>query len=309
MEPREPAGSASRQSGTFAMQANQNLGIGIGLRTTHFSELLERRAKVDWFEAVSENFMMDGGRPLHVLEHVRRDSPLVLHGVSLSIGGTDPLDDVYLKQLTALADRFQPEWISDHLCWTGAKRHNLHELLPLPWTEEVLDHVADRVGRVQDVLGRRLVLENASTYLTYSHSTMGEAEFLAALVERADCQILLDVNNVYVSAFNHGFGAEAYIDRMPRDRVVQLHLAGHSDMGTHLLDTHDALVCPEVWELYRYTIRRLGRVPTLIEWDGDVPPLSTLEEEAARARAIYGEVAAATTPNDGGARVGRTFAA
>ncbi len=291
------------------MEAIPKLGIGIGLRTTHFSELLERSAQVDWFEAVSENFMMDGGRPLHVLDHVRRDAPVVLHGVSLSIGTTDPLDETYLTRLATLARRFEPEWISDHLCWTGAKHHNLHDLLPLPWTEEVLTHVAERVARVQDVLGRRLVLENVSSYFTFSHSTMSEAEFLSALVERADCDILLDVNNVYVSAFNHGFDARAYIDTMPRDRVVQLHLAGHSDMGTHLLDTHDAPVCPEVWDLYRYTIRRLGRVPTLIEWDGNVPPLATLEDEVSRARLICDEVDAETRTKNGGARVGRTFAA
>lgn len=278
-----------------------DLGIGIGLRTTHFTDLLERRAHVDWFEAISENFMMDGGRPLHVLEHVRSDFPIVFHGVSLSVGTTDPLDDEHLARLRKLDRRFEPQWISDHLCWTGAKRHNLHDLLPLPWNEEVLDHVSTRVARAQDALGRRLVLENVSSYLTFSHSTMSEAEFLSALAERADCEILLDVNNVYVSAFNHGFDPRAFIDAMPRERVVQLHLAGHRDCGTHLLDTHDAPVCDEVWELYRYTLGRLGRVPTLIEWDGDVPPLETLEDEVARARRIRDELAAGTGEEPTGA--------
>lgn len=291
------------------MSSDHTLGIGIGLRTAHFSELLERPAEVDWFEAVSENFLMDGGRPLHVLEHVRSHVPIVFHGVSMSIGTTDPLDEDYLARLAELGDRFEPAWISDHLCWTGAKRHNLHDLLPLPWTEEVLEHTVDRVRRVQDRLRRRLVLENVSSYLTFTHSTMSEAEFLVALAERADCQILLDVNNVYVSAFNHRFDAHAYIDAMPRERVVQLHLAGHSDLGTHLLDTHDAPVCPAVWDLYRHTIRRLGPVPTLIEWDGDVPPLATLEAEVARARRICDEVAAEPSNGKGDRGAGRTFAA
>lgn len=289
------------------MQTSENLEIGIGLRSAHFGELLERPARVDWFEAVSENFMMDGGRPLHVLEHVRRDAPIVFHGVSMSIGGTDPLDDDHLSTLAGLASRFEPAWISDHLCWTGARQHNLHDLLPLPWTEEVLEHVAQRVARVQDRLGRHLVLENVSSYLAYEHSTLGEAEFLAALAHRADCHILLDVNNVYVSAYNHGFEARAYIDALPRDRVVQVHLAGHTDMGTHLLDTHDTFVCPDVWDLYRYTLDRLGRVPTLIEWDGNVPPLATLEDEADRARAIWKE--AFEESREGGRGADRTFAA
>ena len=229
------------------------LGWGVGLRAAHFSQITEHWPEVDWFEAISENFMMDGGRPLHVLEHVRRDVPVVFHGVSLSIGATDPIDEDYLTRLRELARRFEPRWVSDHLCWTGAKRHNLHDLLPLPWNEDVLAHVTDRVLRVQDALGRRLVLENVSSYLSFSHSTMSEAEFLVALAERADCHILLDVNNVYVNAFNHQFDARAFIDSMPRARVVQLHLAGHSNMGTHLLDTHDAPVCPEVWIFFRVT--------------------------------------------------------
>ena len=260
------------------------LGTGIGLRTAHFSALSERRAEVDWFEAISENFMMAGGRPLAVLERLRRDYPIALHGVSLSIGSTDPLSRSYLERLRALVHRFEPSWVSDHLCWTGVDAHNLHDLLPLPWNEEALAHVVPRVLAVQDFLGRRIALENVSSYLAFSHSTMAEWDFLAELAQRADCDILLDVNNVYVSAYNHGFDPIAYIDAMPAERVVQIHLAGHSECGTHLLDTHDAPMIPPVLELYRYALARLGRVSTSIEWDGDVPPLDRLEHEAARAR-------------------------
>jgi uncharacterized protein (UPF0276 family) len=268
------------------MAVDSNVGVGIGLRTAHFEDLLARPARVGWLEATSENFMMPGGRPLHVLERLRRDYPLVLHGVSLSIGGTDPLDRSYLARLCSLIERFAPLWVSDHLCWTGARGHNLHDLLPLPWNEETLDHVARRVEDVQTALGRPLVLENVSTYLTFSHSTMSEWEFLAALAARTGCQILLDVNNVYVSGFNHGFDAVEYLDAIPAERVVQIHLAGHTDLGTHLLDTHDHPVAEPVWGLYLHALRRLGAVPTLIEWDGNVPPLERLEEEADRARSV-----------------------
>ncbi len=272
-----------------------DLGFGIGLRRGHYAEILAHGTRAEWFEAISENFMVAGGRPLDVLERIRRDYPLVLHGVSLSIAGTDPLDPAYLDALRALADRFEPAWLSDHLCWTGVDAHNLHDLLPLPWTEEALAHVVARVARVQDVLGRRLVLENVSSYLSFTHSTMSEWEFLAEVARRADCDLLLDVNNVYVSAFNHGFDPRTYIDAIPPERVVQIHLAGHSDYGTHLLDTHDAPIADAVWELYRHTIARLGRVPTLVEWDGEVPPLAVVEREALRAREIAAEVERAAT--------------
>jgi uncharacterized protein (UPF0276 family) len=260
-----------------------DLGFGIGLRTGHFGTLLERGTRADWLEAISENFMIPGGRPLHVLERMRRDRPVVLHGVSLSIGGVDPLDERYLRTLRALADRFEPAWVSDHLCWTSRDAHHLHDLLPLPWTEELLLHLAPRIARVQDALGRRLVLENVSTYLAFE-GEMAEWEFLAELVRRTDCDLLLDVNNVYVSARNHGFDPRRYVDAMPADHVAQIHLAGHTDHGTHLLDTHDAHVADAVWDLYRHTIARLGPISTLVEWDGDVPPLEVVEDEAARAR-------------------------
>jgi uncharacterized protein len=269
--------------------------VGIGLRTAHFGTLLERRAEVDWFEAISENFMMDGGRPHSVLDHVRRDFPVALHGVSLSIGSTDPLSTDYLERLRALVRRWEPCWVSDHLCWTGVDAHNLHDLLPLPWDEETLSHVAARVVEVQDRLGRRIALENVSSYLTFTHSTMTEWDFLVELSRRADCSILLDVNNIYVSARNHGFDPKRYVDAIPAERVVQIHLAGHSDLGTHLLDTHDARVVDAVWALYRYTLARLGSVPTSIEWDGDVPPLEDLEAEVR----IVRDVAAGAEPSDG----------
>src|SRR5262245_39914961 len=268
------------------------LGHGVGLRTRHFPRVLDGSAHADWFEAISENFMIRGGRPLAVLERVRAIAPLVLHGVSLSLGSTDPLNERYLADLRAPGDRFEPAWVSDHLCWGSHRGRYVHDLLPLPYTEEALAHVAERVIRVQERLGRRILIENVSSYLAFEHSTMSEWEFLAAVAERADCGILLDVNNVYVSAMNHGFSAEAYVDALPADRVGQIHLAGHSDHGTHLLDTHDHPVCPDVWSLYQRAIRRFGPVSTLIEWDADIPPLPVLLEEAARARRL----AAATEP-------------
>ena len=266
------------------------LGHGIGLRTKHFPRVLDGTARADWFEAISENFMIRGGRPLAVLERVRAEAPIVLHGVSLSIGSTDPLNLRYLDELADLATRFAPAWVSDHLCWGSVGGHYAHDLLPLPYTDEALALVAERVAVVQDRLRRRILLENVSSYLTFTHSTMPEWEFLAAVAERADCGILLDVNNVYVSAMNHGFAPEAYVDGIPPARVGQIHLAGHSDHGTHLLDTHDAAVVPAVWDLYRYTVGRLGRVSTLVEWDDRIPELEEVVAEAERARAIESEV-------------------
>jgi len=266
------------------------LGHGIGLRTKHFPRVLDGTARADWFEAISENFMIRGGRPLAVLERVRAEAPIVLHGVSLSIGSTDALNLRYLDELADLAARFAPAWVSDHLCWGSVAGHYAHDLLPLPYTEEALALVAERVRIVQDRLRRRILLENVSSYLTFTHSTMPEWEFLAAVAERGDCGILLDVNNVYVSAMNHGFAPEAYVDGIPAARIGQIHLAGHSDHGTHLLDTHDAAVVPAVWDLYRYALRRLGRVSTLVEWDDRIPELEEVVAEAERARAIESEV-------------------
>ena len=262
------------------------LGYGVGLRTTHYSEILDTHPPVDWFEVISENFLVAGGRPLHVLEQIRSRYPIVLHGVSLSIGSADPLNLDYLRQLKQLALRFEAAWVSDHLCWTGVGGRNAHDLLPLPYTADVLAHVVERVRRVQDALGRRILLENVSTYLEYQHSIMPEWEFLTQVAEQADCGILLDVNNIFVSAFNHGFSAEAYLHAVPVGRVHQFHLAGHSDKGTYLHDTHDHPVCDRVWDLYAQAVRRFGPVSTLVEWDDHIPPFTDVHAEALRARVL-----------------------
>jgi uncharacterized protein (UPF0276 family) len=274
------------------------LGHGVGLRAQHFSRVLDGTARVDWFEAISENFMIRGGRPLAVLERARAQAPLALHGVSLSLGSTDPLNETYLGELRALVDRFAPALVSDHLCWGSIGGHYAHDLLPLPYTEEALAHVVERTRRVQERLGRRILLENVSTYLTFTHSVMPEWEFLAEVAERADCGILLDVNNVYVSSVNHGFDPAAYVMALPADRIGQIHLAGHSDRGTHLLDTHDGPVVPAVWDLYRLAVRRFGPVSTLVEWDDRIPEWDVLCAEAERARTVEAEVTAATLSTD-----------
>jgi uncharacterized protein len=239
---------------------------------------------MDWFEVISENFMVAGGRPLQVLEKVRERHQLVLHGVSLSAGSTDPLNRNYLNQLASLARRFEPAWISDHLCWTGVGGHNLHDLLPLPYTEEAIRHVALRIRKVQEILGRPILIENVSSYMEFANSTLSEWEFLTAVAEEADCGILLDINNIFVSAFNHRFDPTLYIDSVPIDRVVQFHLAGHSDHGAYLLDTHDHPVRDEVWALYEYALQRFGPVSTLIEWDDNIPEFAVLAASADEAR-------------------------
>lgn len=272
------------------------LGFGVGLRRDHYAHILDSRPRVDWFEIVSENFMVGGGRPLEVIDAVAAQYPVVMHGVSLSIGSADPLRRDYLRELKALAARIKPAWISDHLCWTGVGGRNLHDLLPLPYNEEAVRHVASRIREVQDFLERPIALENVSSYMTLRASTMTEWEFLAAVAEGADCGILLDINNIFVSAFNHGFDALKYIDSIPCERVVQFHLAGHSDHGSYLLDTHDHPVCDEVWALYAHAVRRFGAVSALIEWDDNIPAFDVLLETAERARKIH---ASASSANDG----------
>jgi len=270
-----------------------DIGQGVGLRREHFARVLAESTSVDWFEVISENFMVDGGRPLDILMRVRRDYPVVMHGVSLSIGSTDPLDTDYLERLRQLAERVEPLWVSDHLCWTGVGGHNAHDLLPMPYSEEALEHVISRVTRVQEKLGRRIALENPSSYLTFAASSLSESDFLAEVAKRADCGILLDVNNVYVSSINHRFDPVAYLDAIPRDRVWQFHLAGHSDHGAYLLDTHDHPVADPVWNLYRHAVGRFGAVSTLVEWDAKIPEWDVLEAESLRARELRDEIVAA----------------
>ncbi|UVJ42006.1 DUF692 domain-containing protein [Pseudomonas sp. LS1212] len=262
------------------------LGYGLGLRSAYYSEILEQRPAVDWFEVVSENYMVDGGKALYFLDAIGEHYPLVMHGVSLSIGGPHPLDRDYLHKLKRLADRVQPAWISDHLCWSRGNAHQLHDLLPLPYTEESLQHVAARVRQVQDELERPLVLENVSSYVRTANSDFSEWQFLAALSELSGCELLLDVNNVYVSACNHGFEPWDFIGALPPTRIRQLHLAGHSDYGSYLIDTHDQPVSDPVWQLYQRTLRHLGPVATLLERDDHFPPLQALLDELDQARAL-----------------------
>ncbi|NUJ81356.1 DUF692 domain-containing protein [Methylocystis sp. FS] len=264
------------------------LGFGLGLRPVYYRDILETKPNVDWFEIITENYLVPGGRPLAMLERVRAEYPIVMHGVSMSLASTDPLDFDYLKALKRLADRFQPQWISDHLCWTGVHGVNLHDLLPVPYTLEALSHVVDRIKRVQDFLGRRIAIENASTYVTFRESEMDEWTFVREMAERADCWLLLDVNNVFVSGFNHGFDQQQFIEAIPAERVIQLHLAGHSDAGTHKIDTHDQPICDEVWSLYESACRRFGKVSTMIERDDNFPPFCELLAELDRARSIFG---------------------
>jgi uncharacterized protein (UPF0276 family) len=270
-----------------------DLGHGIGLRTTHFAQFLAERPPVDWVEAVTENFMAPGGRPIAVLEKVRAEVPVVLHGVSLAIGSVAPLEERYLAELAAIVKRVEPALVSDHLCWGTHRGQYLHDLLPLPYTEESLAHVAARVGQVQDRLGRPLLLENPSAYVAFKDSSMAEWEFLAELSRRSGCGILLDVNNVHVSARNFGFDPVEYLRGIPAERVGYVHLAGHQDRGTYLFDSHDQAVPPAVWDLYRQALRRIGRVPTLVEWDDAIPPLTEVVAESRRAAAIEAEELAA----------------
>ena len=261
-------------------------GYGLGLRTEHFDAVLNEKPDVDWFEIISENFMVAGGKPRHYLDAIRSRYPLAMHGVSLSIGSTDPLDVDYLHELKQLAGQVEPIWISDHLCWTGNGGINSHDLLPLPYTEEAIAHVASRIGQVQDFLGREILIENVSTYVSFANAEMEEAEFLSEIARRSGCRILLDVNNIYVSSRNHGFDADAYVAALPAKKIWQIHLAGHSDYGDYVIDTHDHPVRDEVWALYARTLERIGQVTTMIERDDHIPPLAELVAELDHARRI-----------------------
>lgn len=261
------------------------LGFGLGLRTVHFQHVLEHRPAVDWFEILTENYMVPGGKPRYYLHAIREHYPMVMHGVSLSIGSTEPLDMEYLKQLKTLAADIQPEWISDHLCWTSLDGWNSHDLLPMPYTEEAIQHVTERIGRVQDFLGRQILLENVSSYLNYTDSgDITEWEFLAEVCDRADCLQLFDVNNVYVSARNHDFNPITYLEQMDPARIYQFHLAGHTDYGDYVIDTHDHAITDPVWSLYREALKRFGPVSTMIERDAHIPDFETLFAELQLAR-------------------------
>lgn len=261
-----------------------NLGFGLGLRTEHYNAILETKPKVDWFEALSENYMIPGGRPLDFLDKIRAHYPMVMHGVSLSIGSTTAFNQDYLRDLKKLANRIEPAWISDHLCWTGVHGQNSHDLLPLPYTEETVKHVVERIKIVQDFLGRQILIENVSSYASYVDSTMTEWAFINEIANQADCLLLLDVNNIYVSSYNHNFDPKAFIDGIPTKRVQQIHLAGHQNNGDYIIDTHDAPVIDPVWDLYSYAISRFGVVSTMIERDDHIPALEVLVDELSIAR-------------------------
>lgn len=262
------------------------LGYGLGLRKEHYQEVLEQRPKVDWFEIISENYMVDGGKPLYFLHKIREHYPIVMHGVSMSIGSIEPLNVDYLRQLKSLIKQVEPEWFSDHLCWTGMNGVNLHDLMPLPYTEEAVQHVADRVSQVQDYMGQQMLLENVSSYVSYCDSQMNEWEFLREVAERADCLILLDINNIYVSAFNHNFDPYTYLQAIPGDRVYQFHLAGHTHENNLIIDTHDHSISDPVFELYAAAVQQFGQVSTMIERDDNIPPLSDLLAELNQVRRI-----------------------
>lgn len=263
------------------------LGFGLGLRSEHYQAVLDTRPKeIDWFEIISENYMIDGGKPLYFLDRIRQDYPMVMHGVSMSLGSTDPLNKDYLKQLKTLIKRVEPEWFSDHLCWTGVDHKNMHDLLPLPYTEAAVQHFAERISRVQDYIGRQMLIENLSSYVTFSADAMTEWEFLSAVAEQADCYLLLDVNNIYVSSFNHHFDPLEYLQGVPAERVWQHHLAGHQNTGNLIIDTHDHPIIDPVWDLYEKTAKLLGPVSTMIERDDNIPQLAEVIDELNRAREI-----------------------
>lgn len=266
------------------------LSFGLGLRTQHYNDFLNTKQPVDWLEVISDNYMVNGGKPLAMLDRIRADYPVTMHGVSMSIGSVKGLDQEYLKKLKALEQRIQPMWVSDHLCWGGVHGRKLHDLMPLPFTQEALEVVSRNIRHAQDFLQRPLVIENVSSYVEFKDSEMTEWDFLSEICNRTGCQLLLDINNIYVSAFNHGFSPFDFIDSVPLEQIRQFHLAGHQDNGDHLIDTHDHPVCHGVWELYEYALHRFGSVPTMIERDDNIPPLSELLEELETAKAIASKV-------------------
>ncbi len=271
-------------------------GFGLGLRPEHYIDFTTASQPLDWLEILTDNYLVPGGKPLYYLDRIRQDYPMVMHGVAMNIGSTDPLNIDYINAVKTLAERVEPLLISDHLCWTGMNGHYLHDLLPLPYTNEAINHVADRIQKVQDILKRRLTIENVSAYL-HAATAMQEWEFVSAIAEKADCNLLLDVNNIYVSARNANFDPQRYLDSIPWHRVKQIHLAGHSDYGDHCIDTHDHPVCDAVWSLYRDTIDTAGAIPTMIERDDNIPPLTELLHELDIARNITEQVLTIKTPS------------
>ncbi len=269
---------------------NHFLGFGLGLRTDHYQTILDQSPDVDWFEIISENFMVGGGKPLYYLDAIKERYPIVMHGVSLSIGSSDPLNQTYLKQLKTLINRVQPQWVSDHLCWTTHAHINSHDLLPLPYTDETIDHVVNRIKAVQDFLGRQILIENLSSYLTYKDSVYDEWTFLNTIAEQADCLVLLDINNIYVSARNHGFDPMDYLKGINKNRVRQFHLAGHTDNGDHVIDTHDHAICAAVWALYAQALQHFGAVSTMIERDDNIPEFAELHNELQQAKHIAQQI-------------------
>ena len=264
-------------------------GVGIGLRSCHYEHILQYKPNIPWFEVLSDNYMVDGGPPLKYLDAIVDLYPVTMHGVGLSIGSTDPLNQDYLKKLKRLASRIKPVFISDHLCWISVNKQYLHELIPLPYTQEAVNHVVERVQKVQDFLGQQLMLENLSSYFTYKESEMSEAEFLSAIANKADCHILLDVNNLYVNAQDLHFDPMEYIRALPKNRIKQFHLAGYTDRGEYLFDMHSEEIHPPVWALYKQAVKHFGKIPTLIEWDDHIPPFTTLEKEAIKSQEILDE--------------------
>ncbi len=276
---------------TTTFLKNKIQGAGLGLRSCHYQQVLNNKPDVPWFELLSDNYMAAGGLPLLRAEQVREEYPITLHGVGMSLGSADPLNKTYLKRLKALADRLEPMYISDHLAWVSISGKYTHDLLPIPYTEATVKHISDRINQAQDMLGRKLLVENPSSYLTFKETEMTEWEFIKCVVDATDCDLLLDVNNIYVSARNHGFDPYQYIDAIPVERVKEIHLAGYEKMENYLFDTHGYQVHPPVWELYRATIQKMGAVPTLIEWDTDIPTFATLREEAAKSEQVLREAA------------------
>lgn len=268
-------------------QADQSIsGIGLGFRACHYQTILSQRPAIPWFEVTTENYFSAGGHALKQLSELREMYPIVFHGVSMSLGSVDPINQSYLQQLKKLIQRFKPAYISDHLCWSSFSGQYFHDLLPLPYTEQIAQHVANRILHVQEFLGQQILVENVSSYVNYTASTMEEWDFLNLVAEKADCYILLDINNIYVSSFNHGFSPAEFLNKINSKRIKQFHLAGYQDCSTYLLDNHGAAISPAVWDLYAMAVKKMGQIPTVIEWDNTIPDFNRLLQESEKAAKI-----------------------